>query len=221
MDSEAVTVNSVGLPHEASGETEPVQGHVRDRIIESPSPANRERPRICLAESGEIAANSTKQSDNATASSVAAKKRVGLDEEDASPSLVTIKSSSTLLGSDPSAQEVLVQEERTPDAIPSGWTTRAKLEPFPANRKRLRTCLAESGQIAPVNRTDQDDNATGSCCSVEKDAGPYEEDPKPSQVTSSLLISSDPDHQEVVQEEATTDTYLPPGWIRTKLEPDC
>ena len=55
---------------------------------------------------------------------------------------------------------------------------------------------------------------------MEKDAGPYEEDPKPSLVTSSLLISSDPDHEEVVQEQTTTDAYLPPGWARTKLEPD-
>jgi hypothetical protein len=74
-----------------------------------------------------------------------------------------------------------------------------------------------------ANRTDRrEGDATGSCCSEEMDAGLHEEDPKPSLVTSSLLISSgDPgDHQEVVHEEATTDAYLPPGWIRIKLEPD-
>ena len=76
--------------------------------------------------------------------------------------------------------------------------------------------------MAPANRTNRECNATGACCSVEENAGPpYEEEPKPSMVASSVLISSDPDHQEVVQEEATTDAYLPPGWTRTKLEPDC
>ena len=93
--------------------------------------------------------------------------------------------------------------------------------PSPANRKRPRICLAESGQIAPANRTNREGNATGSYCSVEKDACPHEEDPKPSLVTSSLLISSDhPDHQEVVQEQATSDACPPPGWTRPKLEPD-
>ena len=77
--------------------------------------------------------------------------------------------------------------------------------------------------MPPADRTNREGNATGTCCSVEVDAGPpNEEEPKPSLVTSSLPIISDPDHQEVVQvEEATTDAYLPPGWTRTKLEPDC
>jgi hypothetical protein len=72
-----------------------------------------------------------------------------------------------------------------------------------------------------ANRTNREGNVTGSCCSVDKDAGPYAEDPKPSLVTSTLLTSSDPDHQEVVKEESRiTDAYLPPGWMRPKLEPD-
>ena len=77
--------------------------------------------------------------------------------------------------------------------------------------------------MAPANRPNREGNTTGGFSSVEKDAGPYEEDPKPSLVTSSSVrISSDPsDHQEAVQEEATIDAYLPPGWTRTKLEPDC
>eukprot|EP00978_Attheya_sp_CCMP212_P005858 scaffold13069_cov32-Attheya_sp.AAC.2 len=87
----------------------------------------------------------------------------------------------------------------------------------PANRKRPRICLAESTEMAA--RTNRERNATGSCSSVEKDPGRDGEDPKPSLVTSSVLICSDPD-QEVVQEEATPDAYLPAGWTYTKLEPD-
>ena len=49
-----------------------------------------------------------------------------------------------------------------------------------------------------------------------------EEDAKPSPVTNSSIaarISSDT-AQEVVQEEATPDAYLPPGWMVQKVEPD-
>ena len=87
----------------------------------------------------------------------------------------------------------------------------------PASRKRSRSCLAESGQIAA--RTNQRDNATVSCSSVEEDAGRDEEDPRPPLVTSSTLIDSDPS-QEVVPEEAPPDAYLPPNWTHIKLEPD-
>jgi hypothetical protein len=209
----------VGLPTEAVEETEPAQGHhVRNRF-ECPSPANKKRPRTCLAESGQIAAR-TNERDNATGSCCnAVKKHDGHDEEDSSPSLVT-SNSSTLIGSDPSDQEVIVQEEATPDEIPSGWTRAAKLEPSPANRKRLRTCLAERGQTAA--RTNQSDNATGSCSAVKKDAGGDEEDSSPSLVTSTSieLIGYDPSDQEVVQEEEATPDDIPAGWTRTKLEPD-
>ena len=112
------------LPNEAIEETEPTQGHVRSQL-ECQSPANRKRPRTCLADSGQIAAR-TNERDRATGTCNAMKNHDGHDEEDPSPSLVT--SSSTLIGSDPSDQEVLVQEEATPDAIPSGWI-RTKLEP--------------------------------------------------------------------------------------------
>ncbi len=72
-----------------------------------------------------------------------------------------------------------------------------------------------------ATRTNKRGNATGSCSSVEDDgSGRDEEDSNPSLVTGSALTGSDPD-QEVVQEEAPTDAYLPPGWTRTKLEPDC
>ena len=47
-----------------------------------------------------------------------------------------------------------------------------------------------------------------------------EEDNEPSPVASSAArISSDTAH-EVVQEEATPDAYLPPGWPLQKVEPD-
>jgi hypothetical protein len=116
----------VGLPNEAIEETEPAQGPVRNRVLECPSPADRKRPRTCLAESGQIAAR-TNERDNATGTCKAMKEHDGHDEKDSSPSLVT--TSSTLTGSDPSSdQELLVQEEATPDAIPAGWT-RIKLEP--------------------------------------------------------------------------------------------
>jgi hypothetical protein len=68
-------------------------------------------------------------------------------------------------------------------------------------------------------RTNQRDNATGSCSSVEEDAGRDQDDPKLPLVTSSTLTGSNLD-QEAVPEEATPDAYLPPGWTQTKLEPD-
>jgi hypothetical protein len=98
--------------------------------------------------------------------------------------------------------------------------------PSPANRKRPRTCLAESGQMAA--RTNQKGNATGSCSSVEKDDGRGEEDPKPPLVTTSaLIIGSDPDQevvligsypkQAVVQKGEATPYEIP---YRVELEPD-
>ena len=106
----------------------------------------------------------------------------------------------------------------TEETEPAQGPVRNRFEcPSPANRKRPRGCLAESGQIAA--RTNQRDNATGSCTSVEEDAGRDEVDPKPPLVTSSTLTGSDRD-QEVVQEDPTPDAYLPPGWAHTKLEPD-
>jgi hypothetical protein len=80
--------------------------------------------------------------------------------------------------------------------------------PSPANRKRPRTCVAESGQMAA--RPNQTGNATGSCSSVEKDVGRDEVDPKPPLVTSSVRIGPNPD-QEIVQEDATGDA-IPFGW---------
>ena len=90
--------------------------------------------------------------------------------------------------------------------------------PSLANRKRLRTGLAESAEMAA--RANQRDNATGSCISsVEKDACHDQEESRPSLVASSALISSADPGQEVVQEEASSDE-IPDGWTRIKLEPD-
>jgi hypothetical protein len=70
-------------------------------------------------------------------------------------------------------------------------------------------------------RTNQGGKATGSCSSIEEDGdGREEEDSKPSSVTRSAPIGSDP-VQEVVQEEATRHLEIPLGWVQVKLEPDC
>lgn len=61
-----------------------------------------------------------------------------------------------------------------------------------------------------------------SCSPVDEDAGRSEEDPSLSLVTSSTaIVDSDPDQDAVLEEEATPDAYLPPGWTHIKLEPDC
>jgi hypothetical protein len=92
----------------------------------------------------------------------------------------------------------------------------------PPNGKRPRSssCLAESRQIAA--RTNPRGSATsGSPSSVENDGGRDDEDSKPSLVTSSsALLASYPDQEEVVQEEATH-YKIPLGWKCVKLEPDC
>jgi hypothetical protein len=70
-------------------------------------------------------------------------------------------------------------------------------------------------------RTNQSGTARGSCSSVEDDRGGRdEEDSKPSSVTRSAPLGSDP-VQEVIQEQATTHLEIPLGWVRVKLEPDC
>ena len=90
---------------------------------------------------------------------------------------------------------------------------------FPANRKRPRTSLADSGRMAAGISQDEA-KATDCCSSVENDDDRDEEDPKPSLVTSSAArISSDASGQDIVQEEATSGV-IPAGWTRTKLEPD-
>jgi hypothetical protein len=85
----------------------------------------------------------------------------------------------------------------------------------PANRKRPRSCFAESGQEA--GRTNQRGNSHARGSSVREDSGGrVEGDSK-----ASLAPTSSNTDQEVVQEEASTpDAYLPPGWTRLKLEPD-
>jgi hypothetical protein len=61
--------------------------------------------------------------------------------------------------------------------------------------------------------------AIGKRSSVEKDGGRDEEDSNPFLVTtSSALVASYPDQEEVVQE---AHYKIPSGWKRVKLEPDC
>ena len=91
--------------------------------------------------------------------------------------------------------------------------------PSPANKKRPRICLAESGQIMAATRINREGNATDSCCSVETDVGHHEEEPEPSPVPSRVLIVCSDQDKYAVQEEATPDG-IPAGWTRTKLQPD-
>jgi hypothetical protein len=112
-DLEAFT-SSVGLPNETLEETEPGQGHVRNRVA-CPSP-NVKRPRSCLAESAQIAARKTPRG-GAIGSRSPVKKDGGRHEEDSKPSLGT--SISALVASYPD-QEV-VREEATQNKVPSGW----------------------------------------------------------------------------------------------------
>jgi hypothetical protein len=112
-DLEAFT-SSVGLPNETLEETEPGQGHVRNRVA-CPSP-NVKRPRSCLAESAQIAARKTPRG-GAIGSRSPVEEDGGRHEEDSKPSLVT--SISALVASYPD-QEV-VREEATQNKVPSGW----------------------------------------------------------------------------------------------------
>jgi hypothetical protein len=117
------------------------------------------------------------------------------------------------LESDASISSVSLPNEATE---PAQGRVRNRIECLsPANRKRLRTCLAEIGQEA--GWTSQRGNASAIGSSAKKACGSRDEgDSKPSLAP----ISSDTD-QEVAPEEASTpDDYLPPGWTRCKLEPD-
>lgn len=100
---------------------------------------------------------------------------------------------------------------------------RKRLEFPTSDRKRprtrsggpLRVCEQEAGR---TNRRG-DANTRGS--PAKKDGGsPEEEDCKPTLVTSSDARISSDIAQEVVQEVATPDAYLPPGWMFQKVEPD-
>jgi hypothetical protein len=114
-----VTSSSVGLPNETLEETEPGQGHARNRYA-CPSP-NVKRPRTCLAGSGQMAAAKNPR-DGATGSRSSVKKDGDRDEEDDSKlSLVTY--TSALLDSHPDQEEEVVHYK-----MPSGWK-HVKLEP--------------------------------------------------------------------------------------------
>jgi hypothetical protein len=114
--------------------------------------------------------------------------------------------------------EALVEEpEQAQGHVPNRFECPSR------NKKRPRTCLADSGEMAA--KTNQRGKTTGSCAScVEDDVGGLDgEDSNPSLVTISIArIGSDLSGQEVVQkEEATTSGEIPSGWTRVKLEPDC
>ena len=114
-DSEAFTSIGVGLPNEARDETEPAQGHVRNRI-ECLSPANRKRPRTCLAESGQMAVGTNQEGKATYSCTSSVVNDDDCDEEDPLPSLVN---STVRKGSDPDQEAV--QEEATPDSyLPPG-----------------------------------------------------------------------------------------------------
>jgi hypothetical protein len=158
-------------------------------------------------------ATRTNQRGNATGSCSSVETDADRDEEDPKLPLVT---SGAIISSDPDQEEV-VEEEARADETPSGWR-RTKLVPSPTNRKRSRTCLAESGGIM-ADGTNKRGNATGSCSAMEKDAGCDEEDPELPLVSSSVRTRSDPDQEEVVHEKATPDDLLS-DQARTKLERD-
>jgi hypothetical protein len=120
-DLEAFT-SSVGLPNETLEETEPGQGHVRNRVA-CPSP-NVKRPRSCLAESAQIAARKNPRG-GAIGSRSPVEKDGGRDEEDSKPSLGT--SVSALVVASYPDQEVVVREEATHNTIPSGWNVSWKV----------------------------------------------------------------------------------------------
>ena len=109
------------------------------------------------------------------------------------------------------------KEIEPPSAL--GHVRKRVESPSPANEKRPRICLAESGQMMTATRTNQEGKATDSYCSVEIDAGHKEEEPRPSLVPSRVLKVCSDQNKYPVQEETTLDG-IPAGWTRTKLEPD-
>ena len=139
------------------------------------------------------------------------------DDEDTSPSLVT--TSSTLISFD--LDQEAAQEEAATEESPAD-PTRAKLPVGLSAAKRKRppkTCLDEAGQIAA--RTNERDNARGSCIAGKKFGGYDEEDSSLSSLvttTSRTLMGSGSD-QEVAQREPRPDDIVPSGWTRAKLEP--
>jgi hypothetical protein len=75
--------NSVGPPNETIEETEPGQGHTRNRFA-CPSP-NRKRPRACLAETRQMAAKETHPRGGAIGSRSSVENDGGRNEEDSKP----------------------------------------------------------------------------------------------------------------------------------------
>jgi hypothetical protein len=98
----------VGPPNEIKEETEPGQGHTRNRFA-CPSP-NRKRPRTRLAEREQMAARTNRGDGSAMGSRSSVENDAGRDEEDSTPS------------------PEVVQEEAPHLKIPVGWTL-VKLEP--------------------------------------------------------------------------------------------
>jgi hypothetical protein len=107
------------------------------------------------------------------------------------------------------------------DSNPSPVTSSALIGSDPDEEAVKEEATTESGQMTATSRANQRGEATGSSSVEQEDGGCRDaEDSKPSLVTSSALLGSNPD-QEVVQEEATTPDDIPSGWTRVKLEPDC
>jgi hypothetical protein len=103
---------------------------------------------------------------------------------------------------------------------------RNRLECPSRNRKRPRTLSGDSlheYRQGEADRTNQIGKASARGISAKRDGGGREDEQDPKLVplvsSSSVRITSDP-VQEVVQEEATPDACLPPGWTRIKLESD-
>jgi hypothetical protein len=123
--------------------------------------------------------------------------------------------------SEASAGNVGLPNEAQEETEPAEGHVRSRFEcPSPANIKRPRTCLAESGKIMAA-RKNRRVAATRSCpSSVKTNDGRDEEDPQPALVTSSVRIAGSDPVQEIVVEEEVTPDDIPAGWTRTKLEPN-
>jgi hypothetical protein len=113
--------SSVGLPNETLEETEPGQGHVRNRVA-CPSRNVIKRPRSCPAESEQMAPTTNPRVSAIGNRSSVEKDHGGRDDEDSKPSLVT--SSSPIVASSPD-QEVV--QEKVHNTIPSGWNVSWKV----------------------------------------------------------------------------------------------
>jgi hypothetical protein len=116
----------VGVPNEASKETEPAQGHVGNRF-ERPSPANKKGPKTYLTDIEQrMVAGATHAGYAAGSCSCSEENGDGRDEKEPEPEPAIVTSGTLIRSSDP--DQDIVREKAAPDKIPAGWT-RTKLEP--------------------------------------------------------------------------------------------